>query len=158
MKLIEAKDGLYVFRFTKRDRLLLTHVLKQFPIGGGPVAPMSKSGDPEQWAESERLLAESVAEHVTENVRMRDLFLGEQGRFVEDGKSHFRLRLTSAQLDWMLRVLNEVRVGLWRKLGQPAELAPLALAGQLDEVVTMELCALFQTRLLTALDHGDSSV
>jgi hypothetical protein len=60
-------------------------------------------------------------------------------------------------MDWLLRVLNEIRVGLWRKLGQPTELAPLALSGQLDEVVTMELCALFQTRLITALSHGDTS-
>ena len=112
MKLIEAKDGLLVFRFSQRERLLLTHVLKQFPVGGGPVAPLSKSGDAEQLTDSERLLAELVAEQEAENRRLRDAFLGEQGRFAEDGKNHFRVRFTTVQMDWLLRVLNEVRVGL----------------------------------------------
>lgn len=154
MNLIEAKDGLFVFRVSRRERGLLTHVLKQFPVGSGPVAPLSKSGDEQQLAEHEHALAESLAEQRTEHKRLLDAFLGEQGRFAEDGKNHFRVRLTTAQMDWLLRVLNEVRVGLWTKLGQPRDLAPLALAGQLDAVVTMELCALFQTRLLAALSSG----
>lgn len=154
MKLLEAKDGLFVFRFSQRERMLLTHVLKQFPVGGGPVAPLSKSGDPETLADSEPLLADALAEQEAENRRLRDAFLGESGRFAEDGKNHFRVRLTTVQMDWLLRVLNEVRVGLWRKLGQPTDLAPLVLAGKLDEVVTMELCAGFQTQVLAALDGG----
>ena len=154
MKLVESKDGYFVFRFSRRDRGLLTFVLKQFPIGGGAVGPVSKSGAPEEMAEHETLLEEALAEQRAEHVRLRDAFLGEDGRFAEDGKNHFRVRFTMAQMDWLLRVLNEVRVGLWRKLGRPRELGPLALAGQLDEVVTMELCAVFQTQLLDALSSG----
>lgn len=156
MRLVEAKGGLFVFRLARRERELLTHVLKQFPVGGGPVAPLSKSGDEQLLAEHQQQLTEALAEQRAEHKRLLDAFLGEQGRFAEDGKSHFRLRLTTVQVDWLLRVLNEVRVGLWTKLGQPENLAPLALAGQLDAVVTMEICALFQTRLLAALG-GESN-
>lgn len=151
---MEAKGGLYVFRLARRERELLTHVLKRFPVGGGPVAPLSKSGDEQLLAEHQQQLTEALAEQRAEHKRLLDAFLGEQGRFAEDGQSHFRLRLTTAQVDWLLRVLNEVRVGLWTRLGQPENLAPLALAGQLDAVVTMELCALFQTRLLAALSSN----
>ncbi len=151
MRLVEAKDGLFVFHLAKRERALLTHALKMFPGGSGPVAPLSKSGDEQKLAEHERSLEEALAEQRTEHKRLLDAFLGEQGRFAED-KSGFRLRLTTAQMDWLLRVLNEVRVGLWMKLGRPEELAPLVLAGQLDSVVAMEICALFQSRLLAALD------
>lgn len=156
MKLVEAKDGLYVFHLAKRERALLTHALKMFPVGSGPVAPLSKSGDEQKLAEHERSLEEALAEQRTEHKRLLDAFLGEQGRFAED-KSGFRLRLTTAQMDWLLRVLNEVRVGLWMKLGKPEELAPLVLAGQLDSVVAMEICALFQSRLLAALAGGESN-
>lgn len=151
MRLVEAKDGLFVFRVSRRERALLTHALKLFPVGSGPVAPLSKSGDEQKLAEHERSLEEALAEQRKEHKRLLDAFLGEQGRFAED-KSGFRLRLTTAQVDWLLRVLNEVRVGLWMKLGRPEELAPLVLAGQLDAVVAMEICALFQSRLLAALD------
>ncbi len=154
MRLVEAKDGLFVFRFSKRERALLTLALKQFPVGSGPVGPLSKSGDEEKLAEHERSLEEALAEQRAEHKRLVDAFLGEDGRFAEDGKSGFRLRLTNAQMDWLLRVLNEVRVGLWMELGRPHDLAPLALAGQLEPVVTMEICALFQSRLLAALEGG----
>jgi hypothetical protein len=150
VKLIEAKDGLYVFHLAKRERILLTHALKMFPVGGGPVAPLSKSGDEQKLAEHEQFLAEALAQQRAEHKGLLDAFLGEQGRFAED-KSGFRLRLTTAQVDWLLRVLNEVRVGLWTRLGKPEELAPLVLARQLDSVVAMEVCAMFQSRLLTAL-------
>ena len=156
MRLIGASDGQFVFRFSKRERALLTHALQMFPAGSGPVAPLSKGGDGQKLAEHELLLAEALAEQRKEHRRLVDAFLGEQGRFTED-KSGFRLRLTTAQMHWLLQVLNEVRVGLWVKLGRPAELAPLALAGQIESVVTMEICALFQTRLLAALEGGESN-
>lgn len=153
MKLVEAKDGLYVFHVARRERVLLTHVLKMFPVSGGPVAPLSKSGDEAKLAEHELALAEALAEQRAEHKRLMDAFLGEQGRFAEE-KNGFRLRLTTAQFDWLLRVLNEVRVGLWVKLGRPEELAPLVESGEIDSVVAMEICAFFQSRLLAAVGEG----
>ena len=152
MRLVEAKDDWFLFHVTKRERALLTQVLKQFPVGSGPRGPLSKSGDPAKLADNEAFLAVALAEQRAEHRRQLDMFLGEQGRFADDPKGGYRVRFTNTQMDWLLRVLNEIRVGLWQKLGQPRDLAPLALAGQLDAVVTMELCALFQTRLLAALN------
>ena len=151
MRLVEAKDGLFVFHLAKQERALLIHVMKMFPVSGGPVAPLSKSGDEQKLAAHEQSLTEALAEQRAEHKRLVDAFLGEQGRFAED-KSGFRLRLTTAQMDWLLRVLNEVRVGLWLKLGRPEELAPPATSDKLDDVVAMEICALFQSRVLSALD------
>ena len=67
------------------------------------------------------------------------------------------MRLTTEQMDWLLRVLNEVRVGLWVRLGRPEELAPLVESGEIDSVVAMEICAFFQSRLLEALGGGESN-
>lgn len=150
MKLVEAKGGLFVFHLSRRERAMLTHVLRLFPVGSGPVAPLSKSGDEEKLAEHEQSLAEALTEQRTEHQRLVDAFLGEEGRFIE-AKRGFHLRLPTAQMDWLLRVLNEVRVGLWIKLGRPKDLAPLTLAGQIEAVVAMELCAFFQMRFLAAL-------
>ena len=154
MKLVEAKDGLYVFHLAKRERALLTHVLKMFPVSSGPIGPLSKSGDEAKLAEHELALAEALAEQRVEHQRLMDAFLGEQGRFAEV-KGGFQVRLTTVQFDWLLRVLNEVRVGRWVKLGRPEHIAPLAMAGQLDSVVEMEICAFFQSRLLEAVGGGN---
>ena len=153
MNLLEAKNGLFIFRLERRERDVLTLVLKQFPVGGGPTMPLSKSGDEKRLIEHAKMLEEALAEQRKEHRRQLDAFLGEQGRFAEDGHNHFRVRLTSTQMDWLLRVLNEVRVGLWTKLGQPETGDWLALEGQFDDVVTMERCALFQTQLLAALSE-----
>ena len=153
MRLVESKAGLFVFQIAKRERVLLTHVLKMFPVGSEPVGPISKSGDVEKMAGYEQSLAEALAEQRSEHKRLMDAFLGEQARFAEV-KGGFQVRLTTVQLDWLLRVLNEVRVGLWVKLGRPQELAPLAESGEMDSVVAMEICAFFQSRLLAAVGEG----
>ncbi len=150
MKLVEAKDGLFVFQMSRRERAMLTHVLRLFPVGSGPVAPLSISAEVEALAEHERALAEALAEQRVEHKRLVDAFLGEEGRFAED-KRGYRLRLPATQLDWLLRVLNEVRVGLWIKLGRPKELGVVALSGEIEVVVAMELCSFFQMRFLAAL-------
>jgi len=79
-----------------------------------------------------------------------DAFLGEQGRFAEV-KGGFHLRLSVAQMDWLLQVLNEVRVGLWVKAGRPEQPRSMVLGGHLEPALTMELCAHFQMVLLGAL-------
>ena len=56
MKLIEAKAGYFVFQLATEDRALLTHVLKCFPAGTGPVSPLTKCGEGEAFAEAQRLL------------------------------------------------------------------------------------------------------
>ena len=150
MKLIEAKDGQFVFFFAKRERLLLTHVLRLYPVGSGPVAPLSKSGDEQKLAEHEQTLIDALAENRADQKKLVDAFLGEEGRFDED-KRGYRLRLNVDQIRWLLQVLNEVRVGRWVQLGRPPELAALVMAGQVEPVAEMEICAFFQMQLLGAM-------
>ncbi len=151
MKLVESKDGQYVFRFSRRERELLAHILQQFPVGTQPVGPISKSGAAEQVAEQEELLVEAMAAQRAEDRHLVDAFLGEQGRFAEV-KGGFHLRLSTAQMDWLLQVLNEVRVGLWVKAGRPEAPRAMVLGGHLEPALTMELCAHFQMVLLGALE------
>jgi hypothetical protein len=145
MKLVEAKADQFVFRFSRREREMLVHILRQFPVGSRPVGPVSKQGDPDKLAEREALLAEAMAEQRQQDRHLVDAFLGEQGRFAEV-KGGFHL----AQMDWLLQVLNEVRVGLWVKAGRPEQPRSMVLGGHLEPALTMELCAHFQMVLLGA--------
>lgn len=150
MKLVEAKADQFVFRFSRREREMFTHILRQFPAGDQPVGPVSKSGELAMVAEQEALLAEAMAAQRAEDRHLVDAFLGEQGRFAEV-KSAFHLRLSAAQMDWLLQVINEVRVGLWVKAGRPEQPRAMLFGGHLEPALTMELCAHFQMVLLGAL-------
>ena len=153
MRLIEAKDEQFVFHLAERDRALLTYVLKSFPVDSAPIAPLSKCGEGEQFAEAERLLEESLAGHRAEQKRLVDAFLGEEGRFAERQRG-FRLRLTRNELDWLLQVINQVRVGWWTKLGRPEELYPLLSGEHAAEAATAMLCGDFVSLLVTVMGHG----
>lgn len=153
MKLVENTGEQFVFRFTRRERELLAHILRQFPAGAGPTGPFSRQGDPGTLAEREALLAEAMAEQRQHDRHLVDAFLGEQGRFAEV-KGGFHLRLTAAQMDWLLQVLNEVRVGLWVKAGRPEQPLAMMLGGGLEPALTMELCAHFQMVLLEAFGQA----
>jgi len=122
---------------------MLIHVLRQFPAGDQPIAPVSKSGDAAKLMEQEAMLAEAMADQRAQHRHLVDAFLGEQGRF-EEVKGGFHLRLSTEQTDWLLQVLNEVRVGLWVKAGRPEKMRSLVLGGELEPVLSMELAAHFQ--------------
>ena len=153
MKLIEAKAGYFVFQLAAEDRALLTHVLKCFPAGTGPVSPLTKCGEGEAFAEAQRLLEASLVEQRAAQKRLVDAFLGEQGRFVERPRG-YRLRVTRTEMDWLLQVLNEVRVGLWTRLGRPEELHPFLAGEHATEAMTALICGELISLLVAVLGHG----
>ena len=50
-------------------------------------------------------------------------FFSSPGRFRLESPDQFRFTLTGEQMEWLLQVLNDMRVGCWVKLGRP-ELEP----------------------------------
>ena len=78
--------------------------------------------------------------------------LNEPDRF-RTVKSGFELTVTRAQAEWLLQVLNDVRVGSWLALGEPEEdEAPEVTEDNARFLLTLELSGLFQSLLLVALD------
>ena len=78
--------------------------------------------------------------------------LSEKGRFCKTD-SGIQIRLDSHEIEWLLQVLNDVRVGCWIQLGQPDEMNKAPLEVDPENAVflwTMELCGYFQSVLLVA--------
>ena len=68
-----------------------------------------------------------------------------------------QLLLKGAELEWLLQVLNDVRVGSWLKLGQPDEnQSPDVTPENFQFVLAMEVCGAFQSALLAALGETES--
>jgi hypothetical protein len=76
-----------------------------------------------------------------------------EGRFQESDRG-FTFTLSATEMDWMLQVLNDVRVGSWVQLGEPDGKAPppAELTEQTMQLAwAIEMAGLFEHELLQAL-------
>jgi len=68
-----------------------------------------------------------------------------------------RLKLSAPQMEWLLQVLNDIRVGSWLVLGEPDEKKgkPIEVNDENARYyAAMEFCGLFQMTLLDALQQS----
>jgi len=155
VKLIQRSGENFVFHIGKREKRLRIDVLRLYPLI--PVAHhrVSKTADPRQTAEHQKLLEDALAERKQENKRQLTAMLNEDQRFREtDGG--YRFTLSAPQMDWLLQVLNDIRVGGWLLLGEPDEKKGKSIqvnAQNLQHYAAMEFCGLFQMTLLDALER-----
>ena len=153
MKLIKREETNFVFHVGKREKRLLFDVLKLYPLVPAAHHRVSKASDTKRIEECQKLLEEALAERRGENKKQLLAMLNEQQRFQETDSGH-RLTLSGAQIEWLLQVLNDIRVGSWLVLGEPDEKhgKPIELnTKNVRYYAAMEFGGLFQTILLEAL-------
>ena len=162
MKLIRADKDRFTFGIGKREKGLMFQVLQLYPLVPPAHHQLSKSDDGQAHAENQRLLEEALAEQRRENRRHLLAMLNEPTRFRESD-SGLRFELTASEMEWLLQVLNDVRVGSWLALGQPEELEmPEANKTNAPYLLAMESAGYFESALLDALGvknppHGSES-
>ena len=153
MKLIKREGEDFVLHIGRRERRLLFEVLKLYPLV--PVAHHRVSQTAKQMDEHQTLLEEALAERRQENKRQLVAMLREEQRFKETDTG-YRLTLSAPQMEWLLQVLNDIRVGSWLILGEPDEKKgkPVALTSEnARHYAAMEFCGLFQMTLLDAVEQ-----
>ena len=103
--------------------------------------------------EYQRLLDEALAEQRAANTRHLRAWLAAPDRFQRTKAGH-RFTLERADSEWLLQVLNDIRVGHWLRLGSPefTGLKPQNLdADLLPMWLAMEMSGYFQMSILEAL-------
>ncbi|EEF60718.1 hypothetical protein Cflav_PD3576 [Pedosphaera parvula Ellin514] len=131
---------------------LLLETLKLYPVLEGGHQPLSKS---QKNAENEQLLEEALAESRSENKKALDALMSSKSRFQKiKGHDVYRFSIKISDADWLLQVLNDIRVGAWVQLGSPDKTNDSFAA--LDEETApsywaMEVAGHFQMTLLQAL-------
>ena len=153
MKLIKREGEDFVLHIGRRERRLLLEVLKLYPLV--PVGRHRVSQTAKQMDEHQTLLEEALAERRQENKRQLVAMLREEQRFKETDTG-YRLTLSAPQMEWLLQVLNDIRVGSWLILGEPDEKKgkPVALTSEnARHYAAMEFCGLFQMTLLDAVEQ-----
>ena len=155
MKLIQQDGGAFLFHISKREKSLLFEVLKLYPLI--PIAHHRVSrATAAPVMESQKLLEGALTESTRENKRQLLAMLNREMRLQESDGAH-RLTLSAPQMEWLLQVLNDIRVGSWLVLGEPDEKKgkPLKLTDENARYyAAMEFCGLFQMTLLDAFQQS----
>ena len=156
MKLIQRDRETFLFHISKREKGLLFEVLKLYPLI--PIAHhrISRTTAAPRVMESQKLLEGALADSSRENKRQLLAMLNQESRLQETDGAH-RLTLSAAQMEWLLQVLNDIRVGSWLILGEPDEKKgkPIELNDENARYyAAMEFCGLFQMTLLDAFQQS----
>ena len=153
MKLARFDGDNLVFEISKREKRLLLDVLKLYPLIPSSHQKISQSGEGAAIKGMQKLLDEALAEQRLENKKQLQAMLDEEARF-QAHETGYHFSLNPSQAEWLLQVLNDVRVGSWLILGEPDEKEGKTVeltAENARYLWAMELCGFFQSSLLQAL-------
>lgn len=155
MKLLRSDKSGLTFHLGQREKALLLETIKLYPLVPAAHHRLSKSGVGDKHDENQQLLESALTEQRRKNRREVQAMLNEPGRF-RTVKPGFELALTPPQAEWLLQVLNDVRVGCWLALGEPEQdEAPEVTEENAHFLLALELSGLFQSLLLAALGVGE---
>jgi hypothetical protein len=140
------------FQISKLEKALLLATVQVFPVLDPTYHRLTK--DPRNAAPAEQRLLEEAMERQTADhkARLSELLRGEAPMFQETGEELY-LNLSGEQVEWLLQVLNDIRVGSWVQLGSPG--TDVVRRGSLKPeearaVAAMDMSAYFQSGLLEA--------
>ena len=153
MKLIQTTKDQLLFQFGRREKELLLALLKLYPRLPPAHQRLSKAAQlPDQEA-SQKLLDEALAEQRAENKTQLQALLDEGRRWTEV-QGTWRLALAPGDIEWLLQVLNDIRIGSWVLLGAPeGRLEPETVNPHtIQHLWAMETAGLFQMRFLEEME------
>jgi hypothetical protein len=156
VKVIRCSKEKLAVELGKREKLLLIKILELYPLVPSSYQRLSRAGGVKEKEANQRLLDEALAEHREENKRCLREFL-ENPKTFEQSKIGYRMCLDQSDLEWLLQILNDVRVGSWIALGSP-EMKPSMLHSKgAAQYWVMEIAGFLEASLLNACD-GDAGV
>jgi hypothetical protein len=159
MTLVSRTGTELVFALHDWERVSLAAVLSHYPQSPPGSIEWTRGGlgaaDGRDDAFHEELFA---GNQETNCVRVRKFITEKLAGPDKDDSSHIvPLPLAVEEINWLLQVLNDIRVGGWIKLGRPDEAALKKLEQTRDAsaaVGLMGFCGYVQTLLLDAVMEG----
>jgi hypothetical protein len=153
-----ASPAAYLFQISKREVEWLLGILKFYPQLDSGYHQITQ-GDADEIKAEQELLEEAMAQRRCDHLGKLQKFFSTPGRFRLEAPDLFRFTLTAEQMEWLLQVLNDVRVGSWVKLGRP-DLEPLPrkklTADEARAMSALEMSGFFQMVLLGAYDGPEA--
>ena len=150
MTLVQRAKGKFVFGLSESEKALLAAILDLYPRVTSSQTLASRPGAAQLARETQALLEESLADHRAENKKTLKKFLADPKRFAAHAGG-WQLALTKAESDWLLQILNDVRVGSWIILGSPENYLEVLNKKNERDFWAMEIAGRFESVLLEAL-------
>jgi hypothetical protein len=154
VKIVGANEQSIIFQLSNREHDALIKILRAYPVLPPAHQPVSRELKDSHATDYQRLLDEALAEQRAANKRHLEEWLAVPERFPKT-KGGCRFTLERADTEWLLQVLNDIRVGHWLWLGspEPGDLNPLNLGlKRLPIWLAMEMSGYFQMSILAALE------
>jgi hypothetical protein len=149
MKLLRSARGRLVFHLSRRERPLLLAVLERYPCIPPAHHRLSRKAPTADADANQQLLEEALAEHRAERLQQLRALLADPKRWREL-PTGAELTLSGGDLEWLLQVLNDVRVGSWVLLGSPERPVEVVNEETTPYLWAMEVAGFFQMQLLHA--------
>ena len=153
MKLIRTTKTRVLFHLGRWEAHLLLEVLNLYPCLPPAHQKLSKAGRLPESDANQQMLDEALAEHRTENRKQVQALLADRRRFAPT-ETGSRLSLPPVELEWLLQVLNDIRVGSWVRLGSPDGKSVPVNANTAPYYRAMEVAGYFEAQLLEAMRGG----
>jgi hypothetical protein len=156
MKLIKVATGTgstpseYTFGLSASERRLLPTILDLYPLLNSDFHRLSRGSLPAKRKGDEEMLKESMIERRREFRKQLNVFLHRRC-----WHHSVPLTVTEIDIDWLLQVLNDLRVGSWTLLGQPTDTGAFPDLGdpvRLKHFTAMEVAGHWQSFLLEVLE------
>lgn len=157
MKLLRHSGDRYEFLFGRREQHVFCEVLRAFPVTPLEHHQVTRGTATPALTGAQQLLQEALTDFKQEARRRLELFLAEPNRFspYRDG---LRAGFAREEMEWLLQVLNDIRVGSWLQLGCPdpdTGQRPKLTPENARYLPLMEAAGAFEYALLAALDGTD---
>lgn len=152
MKLLPAGENRCVLQLGTSEKELLLTLLKLYPRIPPAHHRLTRSGAVPQPEAAQRLLDEALAEQRARNKRQLEALFAQPGRWTA-ADNEWKLSLTTGEIEWLLQVLNDIRIGSWLALGSPEKLVESLTAASMPHVWAMEMAGDFQMALVHLLER-----
>ena len=150
MKLLGLDKGGFTFHISERERRALLKLLELYPLVPASYQKLSRNGGK---PEDQQLLEDALNAQRNEHKAQVLAMLQANSRF-KPAPGGFQFHLKPTEAEWLLQVLNDIRVGSWLLLGSPDSI--VKIFGALNDKTlphfwSMEASGDFQMTLVQAL-------
>ena len=118
MKFLRAEGDRFALEMAPGEKATLLHLLKLYPLVPEAYHRLSKDNNLPHREENQRLLDDALRTQREQNKKEIFALISSPTRFAEVAGAS-RVVFTRAEIEWLLQVINDVRLGSWIALGSP---------------------------------------
>jgi hypothetical protein len=120
MKFLRRSGDHFFLEFEREEKALLLHLLALYPLVPESYHRLTKDKKLPQREENQQLLDDALKSQREQSKKEILALMQATGRFV-DAADASQVAFTRAELEWLLQVVNDVRVGCWIAQGSPGQ-------------------------------------